>query len=70
MRLLYDKNDVRHAPKHRDERFEWLRQQVIARLEDTSYQGHSFSMLRRIATALGRELRALMARRDSQQQRT
>ena len=28
-------------------------QQVISQLEDADYQGHSLSMLRRIATALG-----------------
>ncbi len=30
---------------------------VISRLEDADYEGHSLSMLRRIAAALGRELR-------------
>jgi ribosome-binding protein aMBF1 (putative translation factor) len=30
---------------------------VICRLEDGDYEGHSLSMLRRIATALGREVR-------------
>ena len=30
---------------------------VICRLEDADYEGHSLSMLRRIATALGREVR-------------
>jgi transcriptional regulator with XRE-family HTH domain len=29
-------------------------QQVISQLEDADYQGHSLSMLRRIAAALGR----------------
>ena len=29
---------------------------VICRLEDADYQGHSFSMLRRIATALNRRV--------------
>jgi ribosome-binding protein aMBF1 (putative translation factor) len=32
------------------------KQQVIARLEDADYEGHSLSMLRRIAEALGRTL--------------
>jgi|GEM_PF-823981 len=32
-------------------------QSVIARLEDADYDGHSLSMLRRIATVLGRSLR-------------
>jgi ribosome-binding protein aMBF1 (putative translation factor) len=30
---------------------------VICRLEDADYEGHSVSMLRRIATALGREVK-------------
>ena len=30
---------------------------VICRLEDGDYEGHSLSMLRRIATALGREVK-------------
>ncbi len=32
------------------------RQQVIARLEDANYRGHSLSMLQRVAKALGRRL--------------
>ena len=32
------------------------RQSVIARLEDADYEGHSLTMLKRIAVALGREL--------------
>lgn len=40
-------------------------QPVIARLEDADYEGHSLSMLRRIADALGQtiELRFLPKRR-------
>ncbi|MEX2219463.1 MAG: helix-turn-helix domain-containing protein [Phycisphaerales bacterium] len=39
-------------------------QSVIARLEDADYRGHSLSMLRRIAAALGREVEVrLVARR-------
>jgi len=30
---------------------------VICRLEDADYEGHSLSMLRRIATALGRDVK-------------
>ena len=30
---------------------------VICRLEDADYEGHSLTMLRRIATALGREVK-------------
>ncbi len=32
------------------------KQPVIARLEDADYEGHSLSMLQRIATALGQRL--------------
>ncbi len=40
-------------------------QQVISQLEDADYQGHSFSMLRRIAAALNRrvEIRLVPTRR-------
>ena len=40
-------------------------QQVISQLEDADYAGHSLSMLRRIATALGRrvEIRLVGRRR-------
>ena len=36
------------------------KQQVIARLEDADYEGHSLSMLQRIAAALGRRLEVSM----------
>jgi transcriptional regulator with XRE-family HTH domain len=36
------------------------KQQVIARLEDADYEGHSISMLQCIATALGRRLEVAM----------
>lgn len=36
------------------------KQQVIARLEDADYEGHSLSMLQRIAAALGRRLEVTM----------
>lgn len=35
-------------------------QSVIARLEDADYDGHSLSMLQRIATALNRKVEILM----------
>jgi ribosome-binding protein aMBF1 (putative translation factor) len=37
------------------------KQPVIARLEDADYEGHSLSMLRRIAEALGRRLEVSFA---------
>lgn len=36
-------------------------QSVIARLEDADYEGHSLSMLKRIADALGRRLEIRLA---------
>jgi ribosome-binding protein aMBF1 (putative translation factor) len=36
------------------------KQQVIARLEDADYEGHSLTMLQRIAAALGRQLEVSM----------
>ena len=36
------------------------KQQVIARLEDADYEGHSLSMLQRIAAALGRRIELSM----------
>ena len=36
------------------------KQQVIARLENADYDGHSLSMLQRIATAMGRRLEVSM----------
>ncbi len=37
------------------------KQPVIARLEDADYEGHSLSMLQRIATALGQRLKVSFA---------
>lgn len=44
------------------------KQQVIARLEDADYEGHSLSMLQRIARALGRTLEVSMPRGGSRTQ--
>ena len=41
------------------------KQSVIARLEDADYEGHSLSMLRRIAEALGRRLEVSFAPRQA-----
>jgi ribosome-binding protein aMBF1 (putative translation factor) len=40
------------------------KQQVIARLEDADYEGHSLSMLQRIAAALGKQLQIQMVDSD------
>jgi len=40
------------------------KQSVIARLEDADYEGHSLSMLKRIADALGKRLEIRLAPGD------
>ena len=45
------------------------KQQVIARLEDADYEGHSLSMLQRIAAALGRRLELNMVPAKPQRKR-
>ncbi len=55
-RLIYD---ARTAAKLTQQQLADLigsKQPVIARLEDADYEGHSLSMLDRIATALGQRL--------------
>ena len=54
-------DDLRRSPEGRTNaeatcRVFGTKQQVIARLEDADYEGHSLSMLQRIAAALGRRL--------------
>jgi ribosome-binding protein aMBF1 (putative translation factor) len=44
------------------------KQPVIARLEDADYEGHSLSMLHRIAAALGQELDIRFVPAHEQQQ--
>ena len=41
-------------------------QSVISRLEDADYQGHSLSMLNRIAEALNQKLTVVMTPKDSE----
>lgn len=43
-------------------------QSTIARLEDSDYDGHSLSMLQRIAKALGCQIQLNMVPNDSQSQ--
>jgi ribosome-binding protein aMBF1 (putative translation factor) len=44
-------------------------QPVIARLEDADYEGHSLTMLRRIAEALGRRVELRLVARGRQLQK-
>ena len=41
------------------------KQQAIARLEDADYEGHSLSMLQRVADALGQTLKIQMVSQES-----
>ena len=43
-------------------------QSVIARLEDADYDGHSLSMLRRIADALGQRIELRFRPKDGEQE--
>jgi ribosome-binding protein aMBF1 (putative translation factor) len=55
--------DARHKARLTQKQLAELvgtKQQVIARLEDADYDGHSLSMLQRIAAALGRRLDVTM----------
>ena len=56
--------DARHRARLTQKQLAELvgtKQQVIARLEDADYEGHSLMMLQRIAAALGRQLEVSMA---------
>ncbi len=44
-------------------------QSVISRLEDTDYEGHSLSMLTRIAKALNQKLTVVMTAKDQRPRR-
>ncbi len=44
-------------------------QSVISRLEDTDYEGHSLSMLTRIAKALNQKLTVIMTAQDQRPRR-
>ena len=55
-RMIYDARTSAGLTQHALAELVGTKQSVIARLEDTDYQGHSLSMLNRIATALNRQL--------------
>ena len=54
--LIYDARDDAGLTQKRLAEMVGTKQQVIARLEDADYEGHSLSMLRRIGEALGLDL--------------
>ena len=54
--LIYDARDDAGLTQKQLAEMVGTKQQVIARLEDADYEGHSLSMLRRIGEALGLDL--------------
>ena len=63
--MIYDARQIAGLSQKQLAELIGSKQQVIARLEDADYEGHSLSMLQRIAVALGRriELSMVPARR-------
>ncbi len=54
--LIFDARTTAKLTQHELARRIGTTQSVIARLEDADYEGHSLSMLSRIAAALGRRI--------------
>jgi ribosome-binding protein aMBF1 (putative translation factor) len=54
--LIYQARTEAGLTQARLARLVGTRQSVVSRLEDADYEGHSLSMLRRIAEALGKRL--------------
>jgi ribosome-binding protein aMBF1 (putative translation factor) len=52
-RMLYNARTARGLSQKKLAELVGTKQQVIARLEDADYEGHSLSMLQRIADAMG-----------------
>ncbi len=55
-RQIYEARTSRNLSQTQLAELIGTKQSVIARLEDADYQGHSLTMLRRIADALGYEV--------------
>jgi transcriptional regulator with XRE-family HTH domain len=60
--LIYDARLKAHLTQAQLADLVGTKQPVIARLEDADYEGHSLSMLQRIAKALNRRLEIRLAR--------
>jgi ribosome-binding protein aMBF1 (putative translation factor) len=60
-RMIYDERSKAGLTQRELAELVGTKQSVIARLEDADYQGHSLSMLNRIAAALNRALIVRMA---------
>lgn len=59
-RMIYDARTEAGLSQQQLANLVGTRQSVIARLESTNYEGHSLSMLKRIAKALGQHLTVQM----------
>jgi ribosome-binding protein aMBF1 (putative translation factor) len=58
--LIYDAREKAGLTQKQLAELIGTKQQVIARLEDADYEGHSLTILQRIAAALGRRLEVSM----------
>jgi len=63
-RLIYDVRTARQLTQSQLAELIETTQSVVSRLEDADYEGHSLSMLKRIAQALNLELRVTMTPRE------
>lgn len=62
--LIHDRRIAAGLTQKQLARLVGTTQSVISRLEDADYDGHSLSMLQRIATALGQRITIDMAPQD------
>ena len=62
--LIHDRRVAAGLTQQQLARLVGTTQSVISRLEDADYDGHSLSMLQRIATALGQRITIGMAPQD------
>jgi transcriptional regulator with XRE-family HTH domain len=61
-KLIYDARKKAHLTQRQLAELVGTRQPVIARLEDANYEGHSLTMLQRIAKAVNRRVEIRLSR--------
>lgn len=66
--LIYDARTQAGLTQHQLADLVGTKQSVIARLEDADYEGHSLSMLQRIASALNQRVEIQLSPMESLQQ--
>jgi ribosome-binding protein aMBF1 (putative translation factor) len=64
-RMIYDARNARGLTQTELAELVGTKQQSIARLEDADYEGHSLSMLQRVADALGQTLMIQMVPQET-----